>query len=104
MMQANNTPSPALDYGESCRVVIVEAKPLGIRREGNDLYALRLDVMAGGEALREVVVASSVPQPAELLLLPGSELPARRIHGGDCDALVIDWETALIESTGAGSS
>jgi hypothetical protein len=103
MMQTNSIRSPALDYGEPCRVVIVEVKPLGIRREGKDLYALRLDVLADGAALREVVVASSVPQPAELLLLPGNELPAMRMRGDDCDGLVIDWDAALTESRAAGS-
>jgi hypothetical protein len=99
-----NTASAAriLEYGEPCRAVIVHSQPLGMRNpRGDDMYAFVLTVLSDDRAPYQVQVGNPVPAAALALLHPGNTVPAKRITGGDDRQLVIDWHTALTQTTTA---
>jgi hypothetical protein len=93
-----NTGSAAqiLELGTPCKAVIVESQSLGMRNpKGDDMYAFRLTVMAGGRPPHQIQVGNPVPAAALPLLYPGNTVPAKRMPDGDDRELVIDWEVAL---------
>jgi hypothetical protein len=95
-----NTGSAAriLEQGVSCKAVIVQSQPLGMRNpKGDDMYAFALTVMADGRPPYQIQVGNPVPAAALPLLYPGKTVPAKRMPGGDDRELVIDWEAALAE-------
>ncbi len=82
--------------GVPCSAVIVHAQSLGMRDpHGKNVYALALQVIAGGQPGQQLRIGSHVPSPALALLIPGTVLPARLMPDGEAPELVIDWEAAL---------
>ena len=93
-----NTASAAriLELGVSCKAVIVQSQPLGMRNpKGDDMYAFMLTVMAEGRPPYQIQVGNPVPAAALPLLYPGNTVPAKRMPDGDDRELVIDWQAAL---------
>ena len=93
-----NTASAAriLELGVSCKAVIVQSQPLGMRNpKGDDMYAFMLTVMAEGRPPYQIQVGNPVPAAALPLLYPGNTVPAKRMPNGDDRELVIDWQAAL---------
>ena len=93
-----NTASAAriLELGVSCKAVIVQSQPLGMRNpKGDDMYAFMLTVMAEGRPPYQIQVGNPVPAAALPLLYPGNTVPAKRMPDGDDRELVIDWQGAL---------
>jgi hypothetical protein len=95
-----NTGSAAriLEQGVSCKAVIVQSQPLGMRNpKGDDMYAFMLTVMAEGRPPYQIQVGNPVPAVALPLLYPGNTVPAKRMPDGDDRELVIDWQAALAQ-------
>ncbi len=93
-----------LEEGEPCKAVIVQTQPLGMRsKQGNDMYAFVLTVLAEGQAPYQIQVGNPVPAAAQPLLYPGNTVPAKRMPGGDEHELVIDWDAALAQAETANS-
>ena len=87
-----------------CRAMILETQPLGMRiPRGEDIYALRLTVMAHGRPAYEVQIASAVPSAALPLLRSGTTVPAREMPADDERELVIDWGAALAQQEAAAA-
>jgi len=99
---ATGTGASAADVlakGAAVRGVIVQTEPLGMKnKEGVDIHAFVLTVMADGEAPRQVKVGNPVPPEAVPLLFPGSNVPAK-VLAEEPDGVVIDWKAALAEFT-----
>jgi hypothetical protein len=82
--------------------MILETQPLGMRiPKGEDIYALRLTVMAHGRPAYEAQIASAVPVAALPLLQSGTTVPARQMPAGDDRELVLDWGAALAQQQAA---
>ena len=97
--------SEILEYGEDCRVVIVQSQPLGTRNQaGNDMYAFLFTVMADGRPPYQVQVGNPVPADAVPLIYPGSTVPAKRLPDKGDQYVVVDWEAALAQATSAQQS
>jgi len=95
-----NTGSAAriLEYGVSCKAIIVEAQPLGMRNPaGKAMYAFLLTVMADGRPPYQTQVGNPVPDEAIPLLYPGNAVPAKRMADGNDNEIVIDWDAALAQ-------
>jgi len=87
-----------LEYGVSCRAVIVQSQPMGMRSStGKDMYAFVLTVMAEGRTPYQTQVGNPVPTDAVPLVYPGNTLPAKRMPDGADHEIVIDWDAALAE-------
>ena len=96
-----NTGSAAqiLEAGVSCRAVIVQSQPMGMRSStGKDMYAFVLTVMASGRAPYQTQVGNPVPADAIPLVYPGNTLPAKRMPDGADHEIVIDWDAALAQA------
>lgn len=90
--------SRILELGASCKAVIVESQPLGMRnRKGDDVYAFALTILAEGRAPYQIQVGNPVPAAAVPLLYPGNTVPAKRMPNGDDREVVIDWDVALAQ-------
>jgi hypothetical protein len=99
-----NTGSAAriLAEGKPCKAVIVESQPLGMRsRQGYDMFAFALTVLAEGRPPYQIQVGNPVPAAAVPLLYPGNTVPAKRLPDGDERELVIDWDAALAQAEAA---
>lgn len=99
-----NTGSAAqiLEYGVSCRAVIVQSQPMGMRNpSGKDMYAFLLTVMAEGRPPYQTQVGNPVPADAVPLLYPGNTVPARRMPDGADHEIVIDWDAVLAQAEAA---
>jgi hypothetical protein len=99
-----NTGSAAqiLEYGVSCRAVIVQSQPMGMRSStGKDMFAFVLTVMAEGRPPYQTQVGNPVPPDAVPLVYPGNSLPAKRMPNGADHEIVIDWDAALAELAAA---
>ena len=97
-----NTGSAAeiLEYGEDCRVVIVQSQPLGTRNQaGKDMYAFLFTVMADGRPPYQVQVGNPVPADAVPLIYPGNMVPAKRLPDRGDQFVVVDWDLALAQAT-----
>jgi hypothetical protein len=97
-----NTGSAAeiLEYGEPCKVVIVQSQPLGTRNPaGNDMYAFLFTVMADGRPPYQTQVGNPVPADAIPLIYPGNTVPAKRLPDRGDQYIVVDWEQALAQAT-----
>ena len=95
-----NTGSAAriLEYGVSCKAVIVQTQPMGMRNPaGNDMYAFVLTVIADGRPPYQTQVGNPVPADAVPLVYPGNALPAKRMPDGADHEIVIDWDAALAQ-------
>jgi hypothetical protein len=93
-----NTSSAArtLEQGVSCKAVIVQSQPLGMRNpKGDDMYAFALTILAEGRSPYQIQVGNPVPAAAVPLLYPGNTVPAKRMPDGDDREVVIDWQAAL---------
>lgn len=96
-----NTGSAAriLSEGVSCKAIIVESQPLGMRNPaGKAMYAFLLTVMSDGRPPYQTQVGNPVPDEAIPLLYPGNAVPAKRMASGDDHEIVIDWDAALAEA------
>jgi hypothetical protein len=86
------------ELGATCKVVIVETQPIGMRsRTGDDMYAFALTVIADGRPPYQTQVGNPVPVAALPLLYPGNTVPAKRIPDGADHDIVIDWYAALAQ-------
>jgi hypothetical protein len=95
-----NTASAAriLEYGDSCRAVIVQSQPMGMRSStGKDMYAFVLTVIAERRPPYQTQVGNPVPADAVPLVYPGNTVPAKRMPDGADHEIVIDWDAALAE-------
>jgi hypothetical protein len=96
-----NTGSAAriLEYGVSCRAVIVQSQPMGMRNPaGKDMYAFVLTVIADDRLPYQTQVGNPVPADAVPLVYPGNALPAKRMPDGEDHEIVIDWDAALAQA------
>lgn len=96
-----NTGSAAriLSEGVSCKAIIVESQPLGMRNPaGKAMYAFLLTVMSDGRPPYQTQVGNPVPDEAIPLLYPGNAVPAKRMASGDDHEIVIDWDAALAKA------
>ena len=99
-----NTGSAAqiLAEGVPCQAVIVQTQPMGMKnKDGVEIYAFLLTVMAEGRPPYQVQVGNPVPAGALPLLYPGSKVPAKRMPDGPDQEIVIDWQAALAEASHA---
>jgi hypothetical protein len=99
-----NTGSAAriLEYGAACSAVIVQSQPMGMRSStGKDMYAFVLTVLADGKPPYQTQVGNPVPADAIPLVYPGNTVPAKRMPDGADHEIVIDWDTALAQTTAA---
>jgi hypothetical protein len=91
--------SRVLEYGVSCKAVITESLPMGMRTaRGEDMYAFGLTVLAAGRPPYQVQVGNPVPAAALPLVYAGNTVPAKRMVDGDDREIVIDWAAALAEA------
>jgi hypothetical protein len=96
-----NTGSAAqiLEYGVSCKAVIVQSQPMGMRTSsGKDMYAFVLTVIAEGRPPYQTQVGNPVPADAVPLVYPGNAVPAKRMPDGADHDIVIDWDAALAQA------
>jgi hypothetical protein len=94
------TAQDILEQGDPCEAVIIESQPLGAKSpSGLDMYAFMLTVMVPGQAPYQIQVGNPVLPEAVPLIYPGSKVPAKIMPNTRPDNLVIDWKTALANST-----
>jgi hypothetical protein len=98
---AGNRVSPVtgaeiLATGTPCRLVVQSAQPMGMQKDGRDVWALILNVTGDGAAPRQVRIGVGVPAAATGLLFPGANLPGRQ-RADVPDGATPDWDAALAE-------
>lgn len=82
-----------LATGTPCRVVIQSATPMGMKKDGNDVWGFVLNVLEG-TGTTQARVGMGVPAAAMPLIFPGANLPAK--HRSDVpDGVAIDWVAAM---------
>jgi hypothetical protein len=94
----NHSAAQLLANGESGQAVIIEWQALNKRNPaGVEIYAYSLTVMPTGRDPYQIQVGNPTPPAALPFLFPGSHVPVK--IGDIPNAVVIDWEQAMAEST-----
>jgi hypothetical protein len=86
-----------LATGTPCRAIIQTSQPLGIKKDGHDVWGLVLNAtFDDGQPPIQARTGVAIPAEAMALVFPGAILPAKR-RADVLDGVAIDWEAALAE-------
>jgi hypothetical protein len=78
--------------------VIVQSQPLGMKREGVDVYGFLLTLLPEGAPPEQIKVGFAVPDAAKPLLYPGSKVRCKWLADNHED-VVVDWTATLDAAT-----
>jgi hypothetical protein len=85
-----------LATGTPCRAIIQTSQPLGIKKDGHDVWGLVMNATSDTEPPIQVRIGIAIPNEAMALVFPGANLPAKR-RADVQDGVAIDWDAALAE-------